>query len=91
MPVISSLVLTNQNPVLAYTASVVTSGSTDYKILSDGLGNQLTVVLTTASYCNSASFVNYKALDGVAGTIGSLQGWVYCSIGGVAYKIPLYQ
>lgn len=54
MPVISSLILTNQNPVIAYTASVVTSGS----IISNGLGNQLTSLQLTSSYANSSSYAN---------------------------------
>lgn len=51
MPVISSLVLTNTNPVVTYTASVVTSGS----IIADGLGNQITFLNISCSYANTAS------------------------------------
>ena len=53
MAVISSLILTNTNPVVTYTASVVTSGS----ILADGLGNQLTSLQVTASHSDTSSLV----------------------------------
>jgi len=59
MPVISSLVLTNQLPKNTYTASVVTSASMVAGIagnlLADGLGNQITLLNVTASYAHTAS------------------------------------
>jgi len=45
-------ILTNLNPVTAYTASVVTDGT----ILTNGLGVQLTSLQLTSSYAQSASF-----------------------------------
>lgn len=54
MPIISALIFTNQNPVIAYTASVFTSGS----VISNGLGNQLTSLQLTSSYSTSASYSN---------------------------------
>jgi hypothetical protein len=59
MPVIPSLVLTNQNPVITYTASVLTSGS----VLSDGLGNQLTSLQLTSSYSNTSSYAVTSSLS----------------------------
>jgi len=59
MPVISSLVLTNQLPIKSYTASVVVSSSvfqgSPCKVMADGLGNQITFLDVTASYASSAS------------------------------------
>lgn len=45
-------ILTNLNPVTAYTASVVTDGT----ILTNGLGTQLTSLQLTSSFANTASF-----------------------------------
>jgi len=45
-------VLTNLNPVTAYTASVVTDGT----ILTNGLGSQLTSVQITSSFSQTASY-----------------------------------
>ena len=59
MPVISSLVLTNQLPGKTYTASVVTSASMVSgmagNLLADGLGNQITLLHVTVSYAHTAS------------------------------------
>jgi len=51
MPVIPSLVLTNTNPVVTYTASVVTSGS----VIADSLGNQITYLQLTCSFSETSS------------------------------------
>jgi len=51
MPVISSLILTNQLPTNTYTSLVTTSGS----VIADGLGNQLTSLQLTSSYSATAS------------------------------------
>jgi len=59
MPVIPSLILTNQLPIKTYTASVVVSSSVFQgsvcKVMADGLGNQITFLDVTASYASSAS------------------------------------
>ena len=60
MPVIPSLVLTNQLPINTYTASVVTSASVYQNrpsaILTDGLGNQLLLLDATSSYALTSSY-----------------------------------
>ncbi len=71
--IIPSLVLTNTNPVITYTASVVTSGS----ILADGLGNQLTSLQLTSSYSTTASY--FSPSQGVITDAGPLTGSVSAS------------
>jgi len=58
MPIIPSLVLTNQNPVVTFSQLVTTSGSaaSGSAVIADGLGNQLTSVQLTSSYATTASF-----------------------------------
>lgn len=59
MPVLPSLVLTNQLPINTYTASVVTSASVisgvPWNLIADGLGNQITMLAVTASFAQTAS------------------------------------
>lgn len=59
MPVLPSLVLTNQLPINTYTASVVTSASlisgVPWSLIADGLGNQITMLAVTTSYAQTAS------------------------------------
>jgi len=86
MPIISSLTLTNQNPVITYTASVVTSGS----IIADGLGNQITYLQLN---CASSSFASqslsasyFYPSKGAVTDAGSLTGSVSAS--GYGFSSP---
>ena len=65
--IIPSLVLTNTNPVITYTASVVTSGS----IIADGLGNQITFLNVSCSNASTASYVLNGGGSGTTLTTGS--------------------
>ena len=53
MPIIPSLILTNQLPINTYTASVVISGS----VIADGLGQQITYLDLTASYISASGII----------------------------------
>ncbi len=74
--IIPSLILTNQNPVITYTASVVTSGS----VISDGLGNQLTSLDLTSSYSATSSYAVTSSLSvisyyDISGSYASQSAW----------------
>ena len=84
MPVISSLTLTNQSPIIAYTASVTTSGS---NVIADGLGNQLTSLLLTSSF---AKYLNATSSAPPSNT-STVVGWMTVTVTGSVYKVPLYQ
>lgn len=78
MPVITSLILSNQLPINTYSASVLTSGS----LIADGLGNQLTSLQLTASnatlaaLANTASFVATSSFASVATHFTPSQGTI---------------
>jgi len=59
MPVIPSLILTNQLPRNTYTASVLASASLvagmDGHLITDGLGNQINLLAVTCSFAHTTS------------------------------------
>jgi len=82
MPVISSLILTNQLPKNTYTALVGTSAS----FFADGLGNQITSASLTASNAISSSYsvtssysLNTSNVSNYVTLTTSSTNWVTCS------------